>query len=298
MSANRSKIKSAINDSQQQTLMSSKKTHETAADCHETFSVDKWQQGETSSGEEKVALEIPVALVYNGISHVVMMATPHNLEELAVGFSLSEGIIDSIDQFYTMGIEVKAEGIELNIEISTEKFVQLKHWRRNQTGRTGCGLCGAESLQQAIRPVPQVSPATPVSAEVLQRAINSLSEQQLLQQQTGASHCAAWYDHDAKMLILREDVGRHNALDKLIGALHLQDAELQDGLSIISSRASYEMVAKVASHHIPLLAAVSAPTSLAIQQAEEAGVTLVAYAQAKRQVVFTHSHRLLDSVEI
>ncbi len=286
MSANRSKIKSAINDSQQQTLMSSKKTHETAADCHETFSVDKWQQGETSSGEEKVALEIPVALVYNGISHVVMMATPHNLEELAVGFSLSEGIIDSIDQFYTMGIEVKAEGIELNIEISTEKFVQLKHWRRNQTGRTGCGLCGAESLQQAIRPVPQVSPATPVSAEVLQRAINSLSEQQLLQQQTGASHCAAWYDHDAKMLMLREDVGRHNALDKLIGALHLQDVKLQQGFAIISSRASYEMIVKSCHAGISYLVAVSAPTALAITLAKDANLTLVGFARPGRFITY------------
>ncbi len=286
MSANRSKIKSAINDSQQQTLMSSKKTHETAADCHETFSVDKWQQGETSSGEEKVALEIPVALVYNGISHVVMMATPHNLEELAVGFSLSEGIIDSIDQFYTMGIEVKAEGIELNIEISTEKFVQLKHWRRNQTGRTGCGLCGAESLQQAIRPVPQVSPATPVSAEVLQRAINSLSDQQLLQQQTGASHCAAWYDHDAKMLMLREDVGRHNALDKLIGALHLQDVKLQQGFAIISSRASYEMIVKSCHAGISYLVAVSAPTALAITLAKDANLTLVGFARPGRFITY------------
>ena len=286
MSANRSKIKSAINDSQQQTLMSSKKTHETAADCHETFSVDKWQQGETSSGEEKVALEIPVALVYNGISHVVMMATPHNLEELAVGFSLSEGIIDSIDQFYTMGIEVKAEGIELNIEISTEKFVQLKHWRRNQTGRTGCGLCGAESLQQAIRPVPQVSPATPVSADVLQRAIKSLSDQQLLQQQTGASHCAAWYDHDAKMLMLREDVGRHNALDKLIGALHLQDVKLQQGFAIISSRASYEMIVKSCHAGISYLVAVSAPTALAITLAKDANLTLVGFARPGRFITY------------
>jgi len=286
MSGHRSIKKSATDDNQQQAVMSSKKTHETAADCHEMFSVDKWQQGEISTVEEKVALEIPVALVYNGISHVVMMATPHNLEELAVGFSLSEGIIDSIDQFYAMDTIVKAEGIELNIEISTEKFVQLKHWRRNQTGRTGCGLCGAESLQQAIRPVPQVSPATPVSADVLQRAIKSLSDQQLLQQQTGASHCAAWYDHDAKILMLREDVGRHNALDKLIGGLHLQDAELQDGFAVISSRASYEMIVKSCHAGISYLVAVSAPTALAIKLAKEAKLTLVGFARPGRFVTY------------
>lgn len=290
MSVNRSIKKSVPDDAPEHSVMASKPLHETAAGCYEMFSVEKWQQGETSRGEEKVALETPVALVYNGISHVVMMATPHNLEELAIGFSLSEGIIDTIDQFYTMEVEAKAEGIELNIEISTEKFVQLKHWRRNQTGRTGCGLCGAESLQQAIRPVPQVASATAISPEVIQRAIKSLSDQQLLQQQTGASHCAAWVGRDGNMLLLREDVGRHNALDKLIGALHVQDVELQNGFAVISSRASYEMIVKSCHAGISYLVAVSAPTALAIKLAKEANLTLVGFARPGRFVTYCQSN--------
>jgi FdhD protein len=268
------------------TMISSDKLHDEVADCYELFRVDKWQRGESVSGEEKVALEIPIALVYNGISHVVMMATPHDLEELALGFSLSEGIIDSVEQFYGMDIDIKTDGIELNIEINTEKFVQLKHWRRNQTGRTGCGLCGAESLQQAIRPVPQVTVATPISAEVLQRAIESLSDQQLLQQQTGASHCAAWYDLEANMLMLKEDVGRHNALDKLVGGLHKQKVNLKQGFAVISSRASYEMVVKSCQAGISSLVAVSAPTALAINLARDANLTLIGFARPGRFVSY------------
>lgn len=265
----------------------SKKMHDQASDCYEIFKVNKWRQGENFSGEEKVALESPVALVYNGISHVVMMATPNNLEELALGFSLSEGIIDSADQFYGMDINIKPEGIELNMEISTQKFVQLKHWRRNQTGRTGCGLCGAESLRQAIRPAPQVPQVEPMSADALQQAIQILGEQQFLQQQTGASHCAAWYNRDGQMQLLNEDVGRHNALDKLIGTLHKQKMNLSEGIVFVSSRASYEMVSKSCQVGISLLAAVSAPTSLAINMAKTSGLTLIGFARPGRFTVYS-----------
>lgn len=271
---------------QQWTIVSSDKLHDEVADCYELFKVNKWQRGESVSAEEKVAQEVPIALVYKGISHVVMMATPHNLEELALGFSLSEGIIDSVDQFYGVDIDIQADGIELNIDISTEKFVQLKHWRRNQTGRTGCGLCGAESLQQAIRPVPSVTPIEKVSADILQRAIESLNDQQLLQQQTGASHCAAWYDLEGNVLMLREDVGRHNALDKLIGGLYRQHAELTQGFAVISSRASYEMVVKSCHAGISCLVAVSAPTALAINLAREAKLTLFGFARPGRFVSY------------
>ena len=268
-----------------QPIVSSKELH-TAADCYELFQVEKWEQGESFLAEEKVAQEIPVALVYNGISHVVMMATPHDLEQLALGFSLSEGIINSTEQLYGIDVEIKEDGIELNIEISAEKFIQLKHWRRNQTGRTGCGLCGAESLQQAIRPVPPVIPIAPVTSEILQRAIRSLGDQQFLQQQTGASHCAAWYDLEANMLMLKEDVGRHNALDKLIGALYQQKTDLQRGFVIISSRASYEMVVKSCQAGISCLVAVSAPTALAIKLAKDADLTLIGFARPGRFISY------------
>lgn len=267
--------------------MLSEDKHQQAADCFETFSVTKWKQGTSSQGVEEVALETPVALVYNGISHVVMMATPHNLKEMALGFSLSEGIIDSVKEFKSVDINVKPEGIELNIDISTRKFVQLKSWRRNQTGRTGCGLCGAESLRQAIRPVKKVPSATQVEAEVLQQAILSLSDKQFLQQHTGASHCAAWYQLNGDMLLLREDVGRHNALDKLIGSLHQQQVDLSQGFAMVSSRASYEMVTKSCQAGISVLTAVSAPTALAIKLAQESGLKLIGFARPGRFIIYS-----------
>ncbi len=272
-------LKEATEDA---SILSSNDVYNKVSDCYEVFEVDKWHQGKFSIEHDKVALETPVALVYNGISHVVMMATPNNLEQLALGFSLSEGIIDSIEQFYGVESMITPDGIELNIDISTEKFVKLKHWRRNQTGRTGCGLCGAESLQQAIRPVPAVPYVEHLDGKLLQSAILSLNEQQLLQQQTGASHCAAWFDLQGKMRLLSEDVGRHNALDKLIGILYQQKINLTEGIVLISSRASYEMVTKSCQVGISRLAAVSAPTSLALNLAKTSGLRLIGFARPGR----------------
>lgn len=259
---------------------------EYSSDCYESIQVEKWLHGHRVISEDKVAQELPIALVYNGLSHVVMMATPCHLEELALGFSLSEGIIDTFEQLYGVDIEVKEEGIELNIEISTERFVQLKHWRRNQTGRTGCGLCGVESLKQAIRAVPKVPQVESFQAQDLQKALTYLNQQQLLKHQTGASHCAAWYDIKRGQLILFEDIGRHNALDKLIGSLYQQQQSLQDGLALVSSRASYEMVTKACQVGISRLAAVSAPTSLAVNLARKSGLRLAGFVRPGRLNIY------------
>jgi FdhD protein len=275
-------VKALKEASEDGSISSSNDVYNKASDCYEVFEVDKWQQGMFVVEHDKAALESPIALVYNGISHVVMMATPCDLEALALGFSLSEGIIDTVNQFYGVDIDVKPDGIELNIEISTEKFVQLKHWRRNQTGRTGCGLCGAESLKQAIRAVPEVPKVEPIQAQDLQKAITYLNQQQLLQQQTGASHCAAWYEIQSERLFLFEDVGRHNALDKLIGYLYQQKQSLEDGLALVSSRASYEMVTKACHVGISRLAAVSAPTSLAVNLARKSGLRLAGFVRPGR----------------
>ncbi len=272
--------------SEDTSILSSNDVYNKASDCYEVFEVGKWQQGIIAAAVDKVALESPIALVYNGVSHVVMMATPHNLEQLALGFSLSEGIIDSVEQFYGVDTMITSGGIELNIDINTEKFVKLKHWRRNQTGRTGCGLCGAESLQQAIRPVPPVPDVKHLDGKLLQTAILSLNEQQLLQKQTGASHCAAWYDLQGKLQWLSEDVGRHNALDKLIGTLYQQKINLTEGIVLVSSRASYEMVTKSCQVGISRLAAVSAPTSLALNLAKTSGLRLVGFARPGRFTVY------------
>lgn len=258
-----------------------------ASHCYRKFSVTKWHHGVELEGEEKIAQEIPVALVYNGVSHVVMMATPNNLEDLALGFSLSEGIVDCVDEFHGIDSNVRPQGIELHIEISTRQFVRLKQWRRNQTGRTGCGLCGTESLQQAVRELPSINGGADLRAPVLQQALAELDAHQPLQYQTGASHCAAWYQAaSGHLLMLREDVGRHNALDKLIGGLKRQGTELSEGFALISSRASYEMVAKSCHAGIGSLVAVSAPTALAVDMARQAGLTLIGFARPGRFIVY------------
>lgn len=248
-----------------------------------------WSGGEVTRVDDQIAAEVPVAMVYNGISHVVMMATPADLEDFALGFSLSEGILSSPKQL--LGFEqIEGEkGIELALTITAEPFAKLKQRRRNLVGRTGCGLCGAESLDQAMSRKSPVDRELCVSHQALQKAVSSLASWQKLQQQTGAVHGAAWCGVDGEILLVREDVGRHNALDKLLGAIFQQD--LIAGFVLVTSRASYEMVAKAATANIPLLAAVSAPTSLAVDLSEQCGVTLVGFSRAGRHVIYSNPQR-------
>ena len=249
-----------------------------------------WNAGELIEGNDAVATETPVAMVYNGISHVVMMATPMDLHDFALGFSLSEGILTSPKQLLDCEELVTDNGIELALSITAEPFAALKERRRNLVGRTGCGLCGAESLAQAITTPNNISAQLTMSHEALQQAIAALGGVQRLQQQTGAVHGAAWCNTAGEILLVREDVGRHNALDKLLGAISQQPSD--EGFVLVTSRASYEMVAKTASANIPLLAAVSAPTSLAVELAETAGLTLVGFSRADRHVVYAHGQRI------
>ena len=258
-----------------------------AADLPGSRQVDKteWRRGEISTATDRVVAEVPVALVYNGISHVVMMATPVGLEDFALGFSLSEGILESADELLDCVIAASGKGIELQLTILASRFAGLKEKRRNLTGRTGCGLCGAESLEQAIVMPPPVTRRRPFSHAALDAAAGSLRHHQPLQAATGASHGAAWCDGDGNIRLVREDVGRHNALDKLLGALALSSAG--PGFALVSSRASYEMVAKAARFDISLLVSVSAPTSLAVEMASTCGMTLAGFAQPGRHVVYT-----------
>jgi len=247
--------------------------------------------GEVREADDTVVAEVPVALVYNGVSHVVMMATPRDLEDFALGFSLSERIVARPAQL--LGVELKdhALGLELHIDIVSEAFVALKERRRNLAGRTGCGLCGAESLEQAIPPPALVTTDLLLPAASVSRALEAMQAQQTLRAATGAVHGAAFCSPQGEVLILREDVGRHNALDKVLGAL-VRESYAPAGFLLVSSRASYEMVAKAASANIPVLAAVSAATSLAIEQAETAGITLLGLVQGSRQLVYTHPQRI------
>ena len=250
-----------------------------------------WNKGEYSSSDDVVATEVAVALMYNCISHVVMMATPLDLEDFAIGFSLSEGIVDSADDILDIEIVEDDNGIVLSLMIPEKPFTTLKGQRRNLTGRTGCGLCGAETLEQAIRPPRVVDGELQISHAAVQAAIKAFNEGQQLMNKTGAVHGAAWCDEQGKVILIREDVGRHNALDKLLGAM--SRAGLSDqGFALVSSRASYEMVTKVAMANIKLMVAVSAPTSMAIDMARASGVSLVGFGRDQRHSVYHGAERL------
>lgn len=240
---------------------------------------------EQSLHDDYIAVEVPVAMVYNGISHAVMMATPDNLEDFALGFSMSEGVIFEPSQMFDCEIKTVEQGLSVEVTIAASCLAELKQRRRNMTGRTGCGLCGTESLEAAIRPVQAVA-APEVSDSAVQRALGLLKHFQPLQAQTGASHGAAWCDLDGNILLTREDVGRHNALDKLLGALLKEGCDMGAGFVLVSSRASYEMVHKSCALGIGALVAVSAPTSLAIEQARAAGQLLIGFARNGRHVVY------------
>ena len=261
---------------------------------HSTFAVSRWRQGEIVLSPDEVAEEVPVALEYNGISHAVMLATPADLEDFALGFSLSEGIVASPRDVYDIEIETREHGIAVRLEIASRAFMGLKERRRSLAGRTGCGLCGTESLEQVMRmPAPVQSDAS-FHTDVIQAAFVQLQLRQELQRHTGATHAAAWLRADGHVSMVREDVGRHNALDKLAGALARSGEDIASGAVLVTSRASYEMVLKTAAIGAGLLAAVSAPTGLAVRIATRQGLTLLGFARRGRHVAYSHPQRLLD----
>lgn len=257
------------------------------------YSVLKWAQGNLQRFEDCVAEEVPVAMVYNGVSHAVMLATPADLEDFAFGFSLTEGIASSAEDIYGVDVIPQSNGLELHIELAAEQFYRLKERRRSMTGRTGCGLCGSESLEQAMRIPGEVQDAgLQVSSDALHRALANIRGQQRLQNETGATHACAWSQVDGTVTLLREDVGRHNALDKLLGA-RVRSQATDTGFVVTTSRASYEMVQKTAAMGISMLAAVSAPTGLAIRIARKCGLTLIGFAREAQHVIYSRPERIL-----
>lgn len=257
-------------------------------------SVVNWREGEQQGREDHIAAEVPVALTYNRLSHVVMMATPSDLSDFGLGFSLTEGIIDQVSDLGSTRVLPRDQGIEVAMTINEECFDRLSTQRRNLTGRTGCGLCGAETLEQAMRYPSPVDMSVKVSSEALHIALDLMPGQQALASVTGATHCAAWCDLEGNIVALREDVGRHNALDKLIGYLQRTAFSPADGFLLISSRASYEMVFKAAAVGMEFLAAVSAPTTLAVDFANRSGLTLVGFARPGRHNIYTFPERLIE----
>ncbi|MEE9355137.1 MAG: formate dehydrogenase accessory sulfurtransferase FdhD [Methylococcaceae bacterium] len=265
---------------------------------YQQWRVDRWQGSSLSQFEDFIAEEVPVSLVYNDIPYVVMLATPTNLEEFSLGFSITEDIITNQDELLKTKIYHHTDGIEVRMTIAEDRFSCLTDKSRNLTGRTGCGLCGASTLQQAIRtPNPVINQLT-VTATQLRLALTELKQKQKLNQLTGAVHAAAWIDAKKGIQLVREDVGRHNALDKLIGSLLVQDTDLSTGFIVVTSRASYEMVQKTAHVGISILAAISAPTGLAIRLAKDAGLTLIGFARDKQHVVYSHPNRLIHNASL
>lgn len=256
--------------------------------------VINWKNGTLLNKDDEVAAEVPVALTYNKRSHVVMMVTPTALEDFATGFSLTEGIIDKPLDVLDVTVIERENGLEVAVTVNGDCFRRLDAQRRNLVGRTGCGLCGAESLDQAMRLPAVVGSRVTVTAAALQVAVLSLNAHQPLQVVTGAVHGAAWCNTDGEIMALREDVGRHNALDKLIGFLFRTGFDSSSGFVLVSSRASYEMVYKAAAAGMEVLVSVSAPTSLAIDFAHRSGITLVGFARPGRHNVYTLESRISD----
>lgn len=240
-----------------------------------------------------VADEVPVALQYNGVAHAVMLATPLDLEDFAVGFSLSEGLVDHAADVYDVEPEETGQGIVLRIDVASRCLARLKERRRTLAGRTGCGLCGKESLEQALPPIERRVAPLILDVQAVSRALREMRTRQELQSATGATHAAAWCSPAGQVQLLREDVGRHNALDKVIGALARTRQGAARGFFAVTSRASYEMVHKTVRAGVGTLVAISAPTALAVRSAEEAGLCLIGFARGADWVAYTGAERLI-----
>jgi FdhD protein len=252
--------------------------------------VPTWRNGVTPS-ERCVPEEVAVALTYNRMTHAVMMATPSDLEDFAAGFSRAEGIIDQAGDIEELDIVATPDGIELRMWIAADRMSRLERRRRQIAGPTGCGLCGMDSLADVMRAPPRVRPGATWTVAQVSAAVASLPAAQILNGQTRAVHAAGFWR--SELLAVREDVGRHNALDKLTGALLRSGDDPATGLLLLTSRISVELVQKAAGADIGTLVAVSVPTALAIRVAEAAGITLIAVARSDGFEVFTHPERLL-----
>ncbi len=248
------------------------------------------EHGSASATEETLAEETPVTFAYNGVSHAVMMATPADLEDFATGFSLTEGLVGDGNAISSIAVVRYGKGIELQIDTAAEVATEAR--RRRLSGRSGCGICGMADIEQVLRALPRVESATRFASRAVSRAMRELADAQPLNRVTGAVHAAGWASVDGGVHIVREDVGRHNALDKLIGALVRGGIDPAAGFVVLTSRGSFELVQKAAVFGAALVAAVSAPTGLAVRMAEQAGITLAGFARADRLTVYTHAARI------
>ncbi|WP_288429303.1 formate dehydrogenase accessory sulfurtransferase FdhD [uncultured Agrobacterium sp.] len=251
------------------------------------------RDGVVSDGCRSAPDEVPVAFSYGGSTHAVMMATPSDLEDFAYGFSLTEGIIANGAQIEAVDLLDTEQGFDVQVTLLGEQADALRSRRRHMAGPVGCGLCGIESIEQAVRPVPDVSSvALKIDAREIAAAMDALSEAQSLNRETRAVHGAGFHIPGPGLLVVREDVGRHNALDKLAGAVLRAGWKGSDGIVVVTSRVSVEMVQKAAILGSSVLAAVSAPTALALETAERAGMTIVALVRGEDLEIFTRPDRV------
>jgi FdhD protein len=248
--------------------------------------------GSVSPGTRAVPVEIPVAISFLGLGYAVMMATPCDLEDFAVGFARSERLIDDAGDVDGINVGQADNGILLGVELCMERRDRLFERVRHRVGESGCGMCGVDNLDQALRPLPQVAAPPEIRPELLFQALTAIRNHQPLNSRTGAVHAAAYFNADGSLMAVREDVGRHNAFDKLIGHAMRSGIDLSPGFALLTSRCSFELVEKAALSGIPLLVTVSAPTDLAVKRAEEAGLTLIALARSDSMLVMSDPHRM------
>ena len=252
------------------------------------------REGAITEGERAVPEEVPVAFSYGGSTHAVMMASPADLVDFAVGFSLTEGIISTRAEIRSIEVIEAGAGFDVQLDLLDANADALRARRRHMAGPVGCGLCGIESIEQAVRVVPELSGVeVAVEGDDIIAAMKALNEAQSLNRETRAVHGAGFYNPQKGLLAVREDVGRHNALDKLAGAVVNADLSPDTGIVVVTSRLSVEMVQKTAILGSPILAAISAPTALAIETAESSGVTLVALVRGEDFEIFTRADRII-----
>jgi FdhD protein len=262
-------------------------------------SIDRqvWRDGGLSEGTRQIPEETALALTYNGGTYAVMMGTPRNLRDFAVGFSLSEGIVQSPGEIETLDIVELEDGIELRMWLAPAKAALISERRRHIAGPTGCGICGIDSIAEAVRPTAIVTSGRPFSPRDIMTAMAAIAPLQAVNIETRAVHAAAFWMPARGIVALREDVGRHNALDKLAGALAQEKVSAAEGMVLLTSRVSVEMVQKTAAMGAPLMVAVSAPTALAVRMADVAGITLAAIARSDGFEIFTHPERIAADVD-
>lgn len=255
----------------------------------------RWDDGIRTEQAERIVEETPVAIVYNRIPHVVMMATPADLEDFALGFSLTEELIQSADDLEHIEVMRYSRGVEIQATVAQRCAAGIAERTRRLTGRTGCGICGADGVDAVLKQIHPVAHGGPIAVGAVQRAFEALAANQPLNSASGAVHAAGWARSDGELLLMREDVGRHNALDKLVGAAVAAKVDPSAGFAVVTSRASFEMVQKAAVLGAPLLAAISGPTGLAVRVAQQSGLTLVGFARGTRLTVYAHPERLVPA---